>query len=106
MSSLMCLAKSIEVDLTQGPRFCYLKIYNFLQISENSEPTTFYGPIDVQQRTFIRQVFVDVIIMIENVAMVLLASTTDKEELYNLSVRVIITSYSIAIILKMVFYFW
>jgi len=73
---------------------------------ESSEPATFYGPIDVQQKTLVRQVLVDVIIMIENIVMLVIARTTDNQELYHLSLIIIITSYIFAISLKMVFYLW
>ncbi len=69
-------------------------------------PKPTYGPTDIQQRTLVRQLFVDVIIFVENVSMVLIAKETMCQDLYLLSVKIIVVAYLAAIVLKIAFYLW
>ena len=68
---------------------------------------TTYLPIDVQQRTLVRQVIVDAIIFVENVAMVVVASGTEYDCHFWTSLRIVtVAAYCAAMVLKLVFYTW
>ena len=67
---------------------------------------TTYLPIDVQQRTLVRQVIVDVVIFVENVAMVAVASRTEYDYLFWTSLKIVGAAYFAAVVLKLVFYAW
>ena len=56
-------------------------------------PKTIYEPVDAQQRTFVQQFLVDTVILIRNVSMIALASRTECQGLFKLSVIIIVTSY-------------
>ena len=65
-------------------------------------PTASFSPIDVQQRTFVRQVIVDVVILIENAAMIVAAGRTDHQCLYHICVGIVVATYTSALVLKIV----
>jgi hypothetical protein len=88
-------------------KFQFKKYFNlFISNLGIGLPKTTYGPIDVQQRTFVRQLLIDILILIENVSMVFIARETQCQDLYQLSIKIITFSYLMAVVLKLVFYTW
>ena len=70
-----------------------------------------YRALDVQYRTFVRQLLVDVILLIQNIVMIVLAkntvtSSTAFSHAYDVISVVIGVSYVLSMLIKLLFYLY